>query len=220
MLLLLALAAAPAALAQETNAPTRSAAYGEDVEEADLVSTLQAQGRFNTLVQALERSGLADELRTSPTAYTLFAPTDEAFAKLPPGTLEALTPEQLADVLRHHLVAAEVDIDAAAAEMGRAQSVLGPELTFEATGDGVEVSDAAIVGPEAKIGNDVVLPIDAVLLPPDLAPAEQDMMHDDGMQDDGLAPIPDEKSQPVEELPVEEPPVEETGDVDLQRDYE
>src|SRR5438309_3570282 len=78
-------------------------------QAADIVDTAIEAGQFNTLVKAVQAAGLVDTLK-GPGPFTVFAPTDEAFAKLPPGTLEKLlaNPDQLKKVLTYHVVAGKV----------------------------------------------------------------------------------------------------------------
>ncbi|MCC6496931.1 MAG: fasciclin domain-containing protein [Propionibacteriaceae bacterium] len=147
----------------ETNSPPN----------ADIVDTAVAAGAFNTLAAALTAAGLVDTLKgTGP--FTVFAPTDEAFAKLPAGTVEELLKDpagQLSQILTYHVVlgavmaAAVVNLDGQ-----KVKTVQGAELTVEVTGDKVALVDAAgnhvnVVTTDVTASNGVIHVIDAVLLP-------------------------------------------------------
>ena len=117
---------------------------------------------FTILSKALKDTGLATVLN-GPGPFTLFAPTDAAFQALPAGTLESLTTDELAAILKYHLVAA--NLPAAALETGPLVTVQGESLTIDLT-DGVMVNDARVVGADLLATNGVVHVIDKVLLPP------------------------------------------------------
>lgn len=130
----------------------------------NLVQAAQLAGSFNTLLAAATKAGLAETL-ASPTAdVTVFAPTDAAFTALPPGTVEALTNAQLADVLKYHVVAGKVlskDLSA-----GSVPTLLtGKSVTVSLTG-GVKINDASVVVKDVVTTNGVIHVIDKVLLPP------------------------------------------------------
>ena len=129
----------------------------------DLVSMLDADGRFTVLVGALQSMNLVETLQGEG-PFTLFAPTDDAFAALPEGALDVLTPEQLQAVLLYH-VSAE-GVDAEAMEMGGPLlTVGGGTLQLASTADGLTVNDALVSeGVEASNGQLFVL--DTVLMPP------------------------------------------------------
>ncbi|MGM0771817.1 MAG: fasciclin domain-containing protein [Halobacteriota archaeon] len=142
-----------------------------EVEEMDIVDTAMNAGSFNTLVQAVQAAGLEDTLR-SEGPFTVFAPTDEAFAALPEGTLAALLAddEALAAVLTYHVVAGEV-MAADVAGLESAETVQGESVTFDTT-DGVMVNDANVVQADIEASNGVIHVIDKVLLPPSMMEEE------------------------------------------------
>ena len=114
---------------------------------ADIVDTAVAAGSFNTLVAAVQAAGLVDTLKGEG-PFTVFAPTDEAFAKLPAGTVEdLLKPEnkdKLVSILTYHVVPGKVmAADIAGKEMG-AKTVQGSEAMINATGDAVMIDSAKV----------------------------------------------------------------------------
>ncbi|MEL7453031.1 MAG: fasciclin domain-containing protein [Pseudomonadota bacterium] len=137
----------------------------------NIVETAAEAGSFSTLLAAAEAAGLVDAL-TGDGPLTVFAPTDEAFAALPEGTVETLLkPEnkaQLAGILKLHVIAgAKVTSDQLAGEQVTAESLNGA-LSIDGT-DGVTVNGATVVAADVEASNGVIHVIDAVLLP---APAE------------------------------------------------
>ncbi|KGK99706.1 beta-Ig-H3/fasciclin [Methanococcoides methylutens] len=137
----------------------------EAEEEMDIVDTAIDAGSFTTLVQAVQAAGLEETLR-SEGPFTVFAPTDEAFAALPEGTLDALLADEeaLAGVLTYHVVAGEY-MAADVVTMDSAETVQGSEITFTVTDDGVMVNDATVVITDIEASNGVIHVIDAVLIP-------------------------------------------------------
>lgn len=140
----------------------------------DIVETADAAGDFETLLTAAEAAGLVDTLK-GPGPLTVFAPTDEAFARLPPGTLDALLlPENrdaLAAVLSYHVVPGRVtSADLAGTQMA-VRTVEGNSLNVDALdpGEAVQVNDADVVAADVMAENGVIHVIDEVLLPPQLA---------------------------------------------------
>ncbi|MBK8167809.1 MAG: fasciclin domain-containing protein [bacterium] len=122
---------------------------------------------FKTLTAAVKAAGLQETL-TEKGPFTVFAPTDEAFAKLPKGTVEGLlaNPEKLKKVLLHHVVAGDVRA-ADVVKLKSADSLNGTKLTIDAT-DGVKVSGAKVTKADIVASNGVVHVIDTVLIPGDL----------------------------------------------------
>ena len=112
---------------------------------ADIVETAAA-GNFNTLVAAVKAAGLVDTLK-GPGPFTVFAPTDEAFAKLPPGTLESLLkPEskaKLQSILKYHVVAGKV-LAKDVVKVQSVQTVEGQSITIKTTSGGVMVDGAHV----------------------------------------------------------------------------
>jgi uncharacterized surface protein with fasciclin (FAS1) repeats len=133
---------------------------------ADVVDTAVA-GRFNTLAAAVKAAGLVDVLK-GPGPFTIFAPTDEAFAKLPPGTLENLlkpeNKEQLQKILAYHVVAGQV-MAKDVVKLDSARTVEGGRLTIHATNGGVMVNNAHVTKTDIAASNGVIHVIDTVLLP-------------------------------------------------------
>ena len=133
---------------------------------ADLVDTAAA-GHFNTLVAAVKAAGLVDTLK-GPGPFTIFAPTDEAFAKLPPGTLEnLLKPEnksQLQKILTYHVVAGRVTAKDVA-KLDSAKTLAGESLTIHAGPAGVTVNNAHVTRTGIPASNGLIHVVDTVLLP-------------------------------------------------------
>jgi uncharacterized surface protein with fasciclin (FAS1) repeats len=130
----------------------------------DIVDTAVEAGSFNTLARALTEAGLVDTLKGAG-PYTVFAPTDAAFAKLPAGTLEALLADKakLTRVLTYHVVPGKV-MAADVAKVSRVKTVQGQNVRI-ATGAGVKVNDANVVTADIEASNGVIHVIDAVMLP-------------------------------------------------------
>ena len=135
----------------------------------DIVDTAVAAGSFKTLAAALKAAGLIDTLKGAG-PFTVFAPTDEAFAKLPPGTVEMLLkPEnkaRLTRILTSHVVAGKV-MAADAAKLTSAKAVSGDTLTIAAQGGGVTIDKAKVVTADVAASNGVIHVIDTVILPKD-----------------------------------------------------
>jgi uncharacterized surface protein with fasciclin (FAS1) repeats len=133
---------------------------------ADLVDTAAA-GHFNTLVAAVKAAGLVDTLK-GPGPFTVFAPTDEAFAKLPPGTVENLlkpeNKERLQRILTYHVVAGQVTAKDVV-KLDSAKTLEGGSLTIHAGEGGVMVGNAHVTKTDIAASNGVIHVIDQVLLP-------------------------------------------------------
>jgi len=134
---------------------------------ADIVDTAVAAGSFKTLATALTAAGLVDTLK-GPGPFTVFAPTDEAFAKLPAGTLESLLkPEnkaKLAGILTYHVVAGKV-MAADVVKLTSAKTVNGQSVRIAVDGGKVKVDGANVVKTDIAASNGVIHVIDTVLLP-------------------------------------------------------
>ena len=132
----------------------------------DIVDVAVGAGSFNTLVAAVKAAGLVETLK-GPGPFTVFAPTDEAFAKLPPGALDALLADKakLTAVLTYHVVAGKV-MAADAAKLTSATSVQGGALAIDAS-DGVKIGGATVIKADIEASNGVIHVIDTVLLPPE-----------------------------------------------------
>lgn len=140
------------------------AAGGDTVVDAAL-----ADPRFSTLASLLQASGLSQQLAQAG-PFTIFAPTNEAFAELPAGTLEALAqePALLQEILLYHVAAGELtSADVAASTSATTQA--GSEIAISAQGDTVTLNGSAqVIEPDIEVGNGVIHVIDEVLLPPDV----------------------------------------------------
>ena len=130
----------------------------------DIVDTAVAAGSFTTLAKALQAAGLIETLK-SKGPFTVFAPTDEAFAKLPAGTLEALLKDKakLTAILTYHVVPGKV-MAADVVKLKEAKTVQGQMVTID-TSMGVKVNNANVVKTDIVCSNGVIHVIDSVLLP-------------------------------------------------------
>jgi uncharacterized surface protein with fasciclin (FAS1) repeats len=153
-----------------TTATTTAAtgAAGTSASGSTLVNALAADGRFTLLVQALQATGL-DSVLEGRGPFTIFAPTDAAFAaSLPEGAFEQLLNDpggQLTDILRYHVVPGESMAEDLSNGM-QATTVQGKTVRFEVQGNSVRVNGASVVTPDIDASNGVVHAIDAVILPP------------------------------------------------------
>jgi len=137
----------------------------EESSAADIVDTAVAAGNFQTLVSAVEAAGLVDTLKGEG-PFTVFAPTDEAFAKIPQEQLESLLENktQLTAVLTYHVIAGKVMSTDLTDDMAVA-TVQGDNVTINLDEDGVMVNDAKVVQADIECINGVVHAIDTVLMP-------------------------------------------------------
>jgi uncharacterized surface protein with fasciclin (FAS1) repeats len=133
-------------------------------QEKDIVDTAVSAGNFTTLVKAVQAAGLVDTLK-GPGPFTVFAPTDEAFAKLPAGTVEGLlaNPDKLKAVLTYHVVAGKVM--AADVKPGKVKTVQGSQATIRTSGGNVMIDGAKVVKADIECSNGVIHVIDSVILP-------------------------------------------------------
>ena len=131
----------------------------------DIVDTAVAAGSFNTLAKALTAAGLVETLKGKG-PFTVFAPTDEAFAKLPAGTLEALLKdkEKLKAVLTYHVVPGKV-MAADVVKLTSAKTVNGQSVSIRVEGGKVMVDNATVVKTDIAASNGVIHVIDSVVLP-------------------------------------------------------
>ena len=133
----------------------------------DIVDTAVSAGSFKTLVAALQAAGLVDTLKGKG-PFTVFAPTDEAFAKLPPGTVEDLlkpeNKEKLVAILTYHVVPG-TDLASQIAKMKSVKTVNGQSLAISVDGSTVMVGDAKVIKTDILCSNGVIHVIDSVLLP-------------------------------------------------------
>ena len=137
------------------------------VKAQDIVDTAIAAGQFNTLVAAVQAADLVETLKGDG-PFTVFAPTDEAFAALPMGTVEdLLKPEnkaQLVAVLTYHVVPGKIMSSDISGKSMDVVSVQGGELSVDAT-DGVKIDNANVVAADIETSNGVIHVIDQVVLP-------------------------------------------------------
>jgi uncharacterized surface protein with fasciclin (FAS1) repeats len=161
--------AAVLAAATMTFAPTSAAAMNHGAHASkNIVDTAVAAGQFKTLAAALAAAGLVDTLK-GPGPFTVFAPTDAAFAKLPAGTVDnLLKPEnkaQLTAILTYHVLPGKVPASAVAGKQLSPATVNGATLAVNGT-NGVKVNNATVVKADVMASNGVIHVIDTVLLPP------------------------------------------------------
>jgi uncharacterized surface protein with fasciclin (FAS1) repeats len=155
-----ALAALALAVPAATAAPTRA-------EATPSVATIAATSpQFSTLLSLVKKAGLAGTL-SQPGAYTVFAPTNAAFAKVPKATLNALAknPAQLKRVLLYHVVAGKVTA-AKVVKLRSAKTLAGPAVQIRVMGKTVRINTARVTKADVMASNGVVHVLDRVLLPP------------------------------------------------------
>ena len=142
---------------------------GAQAAEKDIVDTAIEAGQFQTLAAALEAAGLVATLKGEG-PFTVFAPTDEAFAKLPSGTVETLLKEenkdQLTAILTYHVVPGKV-MSQDVAGIDEARTVNGKMIDVEVDGSAVKVNDATVTQADIAAANGVIHVIDTVILPPE-----------------------------------------------------
>jgi len=140
-------------------------------KKADIVDTAVAAGGFETLVAAVKAADLVETLKGEG-PFTVFAPTDEAFAALPEGTVESLlkpeNKEKLIAVLTYHVVPAKVKSDVAVT-LTEGDTVNGQKLSLKVKGDKLMINDATVVKADIMASNGVIHVIDKVLLPAETA---------------------------------------------------
>lgn len=131
---------------------------------ADIIETAIKAGSFNTLVKAVEAADLLDILK-SPGPFTLFAPIDQAFARLPEGTLDSLLQDipKLKKILTYHVLFGDVRTDNLL-ELTEAETVEGSVVVID-TSHGYKVNQAIVVTPDIIVDNGVIHVIDSILMP-------------------------------------------------------
>ena len=143
--------------------------FGAHAAEKDIVDTAVEAGQFQTLAAALEAAGLVETLKGAG-PFTVFAPTDEAFAKLPAGTVESLlepeNKDQLIAILTYHVVPGKV-MSADVAGIDEVRTVNGEMIDTEVDGSTVKVNDATVTTADVSATNGVIHVIDTVILPPE-----------------------------------------------------
>ena len=131
---------------------------------ADIVDIAVTAKAFKTLVAAVQAAGLVETLK-SPGPFTVFAPNDDAFAKLPAGTIQTLLQNipQLTRILKYHVVPGKL-LQADLAQLGTVNSVEGSPIKIDSS-DGFEVKNATVLAADIEADNGVVHVIDTVILP-------------------------------------------------------
>ena len=167
----------PTAMPEPTTTP--------EPELADIVDTAVADGRFTTLVAAVEAAGLVETLKGEG-PFTVFAPTDDAFAALPEGTVESLllpeNKQQLTDILLYHVVSGKV-MAANVTGLESATTVLGKDIAIKVDMGNVYINDAQVIITDIETSNGVIHVIDAVILPPSDEEAESNTIVDIAVAD-------------------------------------
>ena len=157
-----------AALALTLTVPSQAIA---NTGTKDIVDTAVAAGSFKTLAKALQAAGLIETLKGAG-PFTVFAPTDDAFAKLPEGTLETLlkpeNKQKLQRILTYHVVPGKVKASDVV-KLQSAKAVSGDTIAIAARNGGVTVDNARVVQTDIEASNGVIHVIDAVILPNDEA---------------------------------------------------
>ena len=155
-------------------APAVAGSYGSSSAKADIVDTAVAAGNFQTLVTAIQAAGLVDTLK-SEGPFTVFAPTDEAFAKIPASDLKALLAdkEALTRVLTYHVIPGKL-MAADVVKVRSAKTVEGDSVTIDAS-MGVKVDNAEVIQTDIVASNGVIHVIDTVILPVDMSSAVEPM---------------------------------------------
>ena len=151
---------------QETTTASNKAAMSE-LAQPNLVTVAATAGDFNTLVAAVKAAGLVETLEGDG-PFTVFAPTDAAFAKLPAGTVESLllpeNKDKLVDILTYHVVPGQV-MAADVVKLSSANTVEGQPVSIAADEAGVRVNDAKVIATDVMASNGVIHVIDSVLIP-------------------------------------------------------
>jgi uncharacterized surface protein with fasciclin (FAS1) repeats len=133
----------------------------------DIVDVAVADGRFETLVAAVTAADLAGTLKGEG-PFTVFAPTDDAFAKLPPGTVEGLLEDipKLKSILLYHVVAGKV-MSSEVVNLESAETAMGESVMIKVVDGKVMINDAQVIVPDVAASNGVIHVIDTVILPPE-----------------------------------------------------
>lgn len=133
--------------------------------QANIVQTADSAGSFTTLLAAAQAAGLAETL-SGVGPYTVFAPTDEAFAKLPEGTVEALlaNPDQLREILLYHVVPGRVPASEVVG-LDRATTAQGSDVAITVADNSVLINNARVISTDIEASNGIIHVIDTVILP-------------------------------------------------------
>ncbi|AVF62634.1 fasciclin domain-containing protein [Vibrio diabolicus] len=142
-------------------------AHEHGMMKADIVDVATENGSFNTLVAAVKAADLVDTLKGEG-PFTVFAPTDDAFAKLPDGTIDMLlmpeNKDKLVSILTYHVVPGKV-MAADVVKLDKATTVQGQDVMIKTMGDKVMVNDANVMATDVKAKNGVIHVIDTVIMP-------------------------------------------------------
>jgi len=156
-----------AALSLSLLASTSAFAGGATTPSQDIVDTAVSAGSFQTLTTALKAAGLVETLKGKG-PFTVFAPTDEAFAKLPEGTVKSLlmpeNKQKLRAILTYHVVAGNVNA-AEVIKLSSAKTLNGQSVTIKTVGGKVMINGATVVKPDIAATNGTIHVIDTVLMP-------------------------------------------------------
>lgn len=151
----------------DSGATASAKSEGKD-QPATIVAAAASNADFSTLVAAVKAAGLAETL-SSEGPFTVFAPTNDAFAKLPAGTVEELlkpeNKQKLQSILTYHVVAGKVTSDQVV-KLSSAKTVNGAEVKIKVVDGKVHINDATVTKADLVVGNGVIHVIDAVILPP------------------------------------------------------
>jgi uncharacterized surface protein with fasciclin (FAS1) repeats len=139
--------------------------HAAEASNNDIVAVAISAGSFNTLVAAVKAAGLAETLQSAG-PFTVFAPTDEAFAKLPEGTIENLiaNPDQLKKILLYHVVSGKVTAGDVV-KLSDAATVEGSDVMIKVNGSGVMINNANVTQTDVMASNGIIHVIDTVLIP-------------------------------------------------------
>lgn len=164
VLLALAMFTVGACTAQVVQGESGASMVGDEAE-VDIVDTIIAKGTFNTLVTAIQEAGLTDTLK-GPGPFTVFAPTDEAFARIPQANLDALlnNTTELTDVLMYHIARGELTSENLTSQ-DSLETMGGQNLTITTNGNVIMVNNANVIEADIEATNGVVHVVDAVLTP-------------------------------------------------------
>ncbi|MCQ9064627.1 fasciclin domain-containing protein [Vibrio diabolicus] len=142
-------------------------AHEHGMMKADIVDVATENGSFNTLVAAVKAADLVDTLKGEG-PFTVFVPTDDAFAKLPDGTIDMLlmpeNKDKLVSILTYHVVPGKV-MAADVVKLDKATTVQGQDVMIKTMGDKVMVNDANVMATDVKAKNGVIHVIDTVIMP-------------------------------------------------------
>ena len=144
--------------------PAQAGTTGDMLNAKDLLDTAESAGSFNTLIAAIKAADLTATLK-GPGPFTVFAPTDEAFEKIPADQLKALMQDKdkLRAILTYHVLAGRVSARDVAG-MSSASTMAGPALNID-TSHGVKVNNATVIQPDVMAANGIIHVIDTVLVP-------------------------------------------------------